>query len=112
MHEFEQNHLYVQHLVIALCHVMLLANAGADYEKFEKPPPAIPPHLRECFSRCGSIGFEEYFVDDSFGGAGSHFVFKRPQLDAMIASALALRPLPKRDKIVWACPWRRVGVNR
>lgn len=76
--------------------------SGTQKEKYAAPPINVPHHLRDCFTRCGSIPIESYFVDDSFGGQGSHYVFKRPQLDAMIAAAARTPVAARRDKLRWA----------
>ena len=54
----------------------------------DKPPPReMPTHLASAFTRCGSAQVEEYYVDDSFGGQGSHYIYSERDIKSMIERA-------------------------
>ncbi len=48
------------------------------------PPTRPPVELQPLYTRCGAIAEAEYYVDDSLGGAGSHYKFGAEGIQALI----------------------------
>ena len=51
------------------------------------PPRDMPPDLTPAYTRCGSIRTASYFVDDSYGGQGSHYQYAFDQVEALVEEA-------------------------
>ena len=58
------------------------------------PPEHPPPELESEFLMGGRVPLDRFFVDDTYGGEGSHYKFPRAQVDRMVEQAsVQLRPL-------------------
>lgn len=49
-----------------------------------KPPPELPEDLQPAFTLNGTIPVAKYFVDDTYGGEGSHYSFPQAQIQQLI----------------------------
>eukprot|EP00045_Choanoeca_perplexa_P014444 m.170029 g.170029 ORF g.170029 m.170029 type:complete len:319 (+) comp16678_c0_seq4:755-1711(+) len=52
--------------------------------ELSKPAPSLTASQQAAFTLNGSIAFEEFFVDDSLNGQGTHYRYTRKQLTALI----------------------------
>lgn len=48
------------------------------------PPRRIPSELKSAFTLDGDIPVAEYYVDETFGGQGSHYKYRRDGIEARI----------------------------
>ena len=80
------------------------------------PPPKkadVPAGLWPIFTMDGRAKEESYFVDDTQGGAGSHYRYPRENIDAMVTHARKLRSILARAVEAGRAdrPLRALGKN-
>eukprot|EP00730_Choanoeca_flexa_P013249 TRINITY_DN5114_c0_g1_i1.p1 TRINITY_DN5114_c0_g1~~TRINITY_DN5114_c0_g1_i1.p1 ORF type:complete len:338 (+),score=55.37 TRINITY_DN5114_c0_g1_i1:856-1869(+) len=58
----------------------------AEYNQavLAKPLPQLNESMKAHFTMGGKMAFQDFFVDDSLGGQGTHYRYSRKQLDKMI----------------------------
>lgn len=52
------------------------------------PPDKVPADLKEAFSMNGRIPIEDYYVDDSEGGKGTHYKFGATYINKLIETSI------------------------
>eukprot|EP00965_Chrysotila_dentata_P242898 6205115-Pleurochrysis_carterae.AAC.1 len=62
------------------------------------PPKTPPPELLSAYTLRGAIPIEHFYVDDSAGGVGTHYVYPRDEVDAFVESATAKLRQAKQAK--------------